>query len=105
MSILVDATLEYLKNKPSLKETVDVGDSDEASAAHVKHTKSNPPTHEWKDDNGGHHKVWHHTSPKGVKTTLLHSSHAGGSSAPVMKLAGRAHHSPEDIKKSMKDYD
>jgi hypothetical protein len=105
MSILIDATLEFLKKQPSLREAVDVGDADEASSAHRKHASTEKPTHEWKDDSGGHHKVWHHTSPKGVKTTLLHTSHAGGSSAPVMKLPGRAHHSPEDIKKSMKEYD
>ena len=86
-------------------EAVDVGDSDEASSAHVKHARANEPTHKWKDTNGTQHSVWHHTSPAGRKTTLLHSAEPGVGGAPIMKLHGNAHHSPEDIKKSMKDYE
>ena len=84
-------------------EAVDVGDSDEASNAHNKHADTHKPDHEYKDDNG-HHKIWYHTSPKGRKTTLLHTSEEGASGAPLMKLSGNAHHSVSDIKKSQKDY-
>ena len=85
-------------------EEVDVGDSDEASSAHVKHATNNPPTHKWTDDNDATHSVWHHTSPAGRKTTLLHTKEPGVGGAPIMKLHGNAHHNPKDIKKSMKDY-
>ena len=95
---------DIYKNLPVLEESVDVGDSDEASAAHQKYASKTAPTHEFKTDDGAHHKVWHHTSPSGRKTTLLHTKEAGASSAPVMKLNASGHHSPEDIKKSHHSY-
>jgi hypothetical protein len=84
-------------------EAVDVGDSDEAEDNHHEHSMKTKPTHEWKDDNGAHHKVWH-TTHEGKKSTLLHTSEAGASSAPVMRLEQPGHHKPDAIKKSMKSY-
>jgi hypothetical protein len=107
MSKLIELALAELDKYKveQVNESVDVGDSDDASNAHVKHAQSTEPTHKWKDDSGTTHSVWHHTTPAGRKTTLLHSKEPGVGGAPVMKLAGNAHHSPEDIKKSMKDYE
>jgi hypothetical protein len=104
----IDSYIEKLnKHHASLRKSskVDVGDTDEASASHEKHAHANKPTHEWKAENGAQHKIWHHTSPKGIKTTLLHTTEHGASDAPVMKFNQKGHHSPEDIKKSMKSYD
>jgi hypothetical protein len=84
-------------------ESVDVGDSDEAEDHHVEHADKEKPTHEWKDKNGAHHKVWH-TTHEGHKSTLLHTSEPGAPSAPVMRLEEPGHHKPAAIKKSMKEY-
>jgi|688.fasta_scaffold1792934_1 hypothetical protein len=104
MSKLIEATIDYLNTKPSLVEEVDVGESDEAESKHQKHASTNKPTHEWKDEHGAHHKVWH-TTHRGKPSTLLHTSEPGASSAPVMRLHDHGHHHPDAIKKSMKDYE
>lgn len=87
-----------------IAEAVDVGDSDEAEDHHAEHARKTKPTHEWKDSNGSHHKVWH-TEHEGKKATLMHTSEPGASSAPVMRLEDPGHHHPTAIKKSLRDYD
>jgi hypothetical protein len=86
-----------------IAEAVDVGDTDEAEDHHTEHAGKTKPTHEWKEKNGAHHKVWH-TTHEGKKSTLLHTSEPGASSAPVMRFEEPGHHSPAAIKKSMKEY-
>lgn len=97
--------MEQLVDKlPQLEESVDVGDSDEASDAEHKHASKTKPTHEFKTSDGAHHKIWHHTDKKGNKSTLIHTKEPGVGGAPVMKLDQAGHHHPDDIKKSIHSY-
>jgi hypothetical protein len=91
------------ENEENIDESVDVGDSDEAEENHHDHAMNTKPTHEWKEKNGTHHKVWH-TTHEGAKSTLMHTSEPGASSAPVMRLEEPGHHSVAAIKKSQKEY-
>ena len=102
VSAALDNNREEL-SQSMFAESVDVGDSDEAEDHHSEHASKEKPTHEWKEKDGTHHKVWH-TTHDGEKSTLLHTSHPGASNAPVMRLEEPGHHKPAAIKKSMKEY-
>jgi hypothetical protein len=101
---LIEAALKVMDKMQEAKETpLDYGDTDEASSSHEKHADKNKPNHQWKDEHGNEHSVWHHTSPKGTKTTLYHID--DGMAAPLMKFNKKGHHTPEQIKTAAKEYD
>ena len=109
MSKLIEATLVELENyalKNGISEEFDYGESDEAESHHAKHTDKTKPTHEWKDEHNPHttHRIWH-TTHKGKKSTLYHVTEPAASNAPVMRFHQAGHHSPEAVKKSLKDYE
>ena len=106
MSKLIEAALAEIENyaaKNGLAEAFDYGESDEAEEHHEEHADKTKPTHEWKDHDV-HHKIWH-TTHKGKKSTLYHVSEPNASDAPVMRFHQAGHHSPEAVKKSLKDYE
>jgi hypothetical protein len=108
MSKLIEAAVAELDkyvDQYKINEELDYGESDEGEKHHQDHASKNwdKPTHSWPDGDTVH-KIWH-TTHKGKPSTLHHQSDHNSSDDTVMRFHQAGHHSPEAVKKTLKDYE